>query len=222
MIDFAAARRMMVECQVRTSDVTDPRIIAAMLELPREIFLPEQFALLAYLDRDLPATAVPGTPGRCLIKPMVLAKLIQAAAIGADDHVLDVGCASGYSAAVLARLARSVVALEADVELAQRAKALLQAIGAGNVTVVTGSLPVGCSAHAPFDVIVIEGTIEVKPSALIGQLKPGGRLVGICGRAPVAKAMLWRVDGGDVGSVPIFDATAPLLPGFAQTPAFVF
>jgi len=223
MIDFAAARRMMVDGQLRTSDVTDPRIIAAMLELPREKFLPEQVAPLAYLDRDLPATAAPeGAPGRCLIKPMVLAKMIQAATIGAGDHVLDVGCASGYSSAVLARLARSVVALEADAALAQRAAETLPSMGTANVTVVTGSMLEGWPGLAPYDVIVLNGATEVRPSALIGQLTNGGRLVGVFGRAPAVKAMLWRVDAGEVSSRPIFDAAAPLLPSFVQTAAFVF
>jgi len=109
MIDFATARRMMVDCQVRTSDVTDPRIIAAMLEIPRERFVPEAQAGLAYLDFDVPVTpAAAGQAARRLLKPMVLAKLIQAAEIDANDHVLDVGCATGYSTAVRARLARSV------------------------------------------------------------------------------------------------------------------
>src|SRR5215471_12065773 len=115
MIDFAAARRMMVEGQVRTSDVSDLRIIAAMLELPRERFVPEAKAALAYLDADVPVTeAQGGNPVRRLLKPMVLAKLVQAAAIQASDHVFDVGCATGYSSALLARLARSVIALEEE------------------------------------------------------------------------------------------------------------
>ena len=121
MIDFAAARRMMVDGQVRTSDVTDPRIIAAMLELPRERFVPEASAALAYLDLDLPVTEEPAPGARRLLKPMVLAKLVQAADIGRDARVLDVACGTGYSSALLARLARSVVALEDDAALAQRA-----------------------------------------------------------------------------------------------------
>src|SRR3979490_3248354 len=139
MIDFAAARRMMVDGQVRPSDVTDLRIIAAMLELPRERFVPEASADLAYLDLDVPvAGATGGKQVRRLLKPMVLAKMVQAAAVKADDHVLDVGCATGYSSALLGRLARSVVALEEDPALARLADENLKAIGAGNVTVVAG------------------------------------------------------------------------------------
>src|SRR5262247_3875199 len=124
MTDFAAARRMMVDGQVRTSDVTDPRLQAAMLEVPRERFLPDAQAGLAYLDLDVPVMAAgEGGVPRCLLKPMVLAKLLQAAEVGADDHVLDVGCATGYSSAILVKLARSVVALEEDARLANRARA---------------------------------------------------------------------------------------------------
>src|SRR5688572_5853489 len=133
MIDFAAARRMMVDGQVRTSDVTDPRIIAAMLELPRERFVPHGSAALTYLDLDLPVTDQAGRDGRRLLKPMVLAKLLQAADIGPDARVLDVACGTGYSSAVLAQLARSVVALEDDAMLAQRARETVVSLGFANV-----------------------------------------------------------------------------------------
>jgi protein-L-isoaspartate(D-aspartate) O-methyltransferase len=223
MMDFAAARRMMVDGQVRTSDVTDPRIIAAMLELPRERFVPESRAGLAYLDLDV-AVGVPTAGGgaRCLLKPMVLAKLVQAGAVKAGDHVLDVGCASGYSSALLARLARSVVALEQDPELVRFAREALGAVGADNVTVVAGPLTQGWQAAAPYDVILLNGATEVAPEALCRQLKDGGRLVAVVGRAPVSRAMLYRAVKGDVSGWPIFDAAAPLLPGFAAPAEFVF
>ena len=223
MIDFATARRMMVDSQVRTSDVTDPRLIAAMLEIPRERFVSASEAALAYLDFDVPAAkAPPGGEVRRLLKPMVLAKLIQAAEVGENDHVLDVGCASGYSSAVLARLARAVVALEEDAALARQAAETLQASGASNVRVVTGSLPQGFPAEAPYDVIFINGAIEVEPQALARQMREGGRLVAVKGRAPNGKAMLYRCINGDLRGWPIFDAAAPLLPGFAAPPVFVF
>ena len=132
MIDFALARRMMVDGQVRTSDVTDLRIVAAMLELPRERFVSEADADLAYLDTDLPAVgAAAGEQVRHLLKPMVLAKLVQAAAVKAEDRVLDVGCATGYSAALLGRLARSVAALEQDPLLARLAREKSRGGGCG-------------------------------------------------------------------------------------------
>src|SRR6266581_6356289 len=138
-MDFAAARRMMVDGQVRTSDVTDARLVAAMLAIPRERFLPAEQAGFAYLDLDIPASAGgSGKPVRRLLKPMVLAKLIQAAEIEDGNRVLDVGCASGYSTAVLARLASTVVALEEDVALARIAGETLAASNASNVSVVSG------------------------------------------------------------------------------------
>jgi protein-L-isoaspartate(D-aspartate) O-methyltransferase len=223
MTDFAAARRMMVDGQVRTSDVTDPRIIAAMLEVPRERFVPDTKAGLAYLDFDVPVTdAAGGKPARRLLKPMVLAKMVQAAEVAEGDHVLDVGCATGYSSALLARLARSVAALEEEEALARLARENLKAVGANNVTVATGPLTQGWPAAAPYDVILVNGATEIMPQALTRQLRDGGRLVAVFGRTPAGQAMVYRVAAGDVSGWPIFDAAAPLLPGFAAPPAFVF
>jgi protein-L-isoaspartate(D-aspartate) O-methyltransferase len=194
-----------------------------MQAVPRERFLPAEQADLAYLDCDVPAAAAQaGVPARRLLKPMVLAKLLQAAEIAERDHVLDVGCATGYSSAVLARLADSVVALDEDSALAERARDNLRSLGASGVEVVCGPLAGGWAAQAPYDVIVLNGASEIAPKALLRQLKPGGRLVGVLGRGPLGKAMLYRSLGGESGGRPIFDAAAPLLPGFAAPPAFVF
>jgi protein-L-isoaspartate(D-aspartate) O-methyltransferase len=223
MIDFAAARRMMVDCQVRTSDVTDRPLIAAMQELPRERFLPEANAALAYLDLDVPVTdPQAGSVTRRLLKPLVLAKLLQAAEVRSSDHVLDVGCTTGYATAILARLARSVVALEEDSSLVRLAKENLGTVGAVNVAVVSGALVDGWPPAAPYDVILLNGATEVPPAVLCRQLKDGGRLVGVVGGAPATKAMLYRAVGSDVSGWPIFDAAAPLLPGFEQPAAFAF
>ena len=222
MIDFATARRMMVDGQIRTSDVTDLRLVAAMLELPRERFVPESKAGLAYLDLDIAVTPETGGEARHLLKPMVLAKLLQAADVQDTDDVLDVGCATGYSAAVLARLAHSVVALEQEPTLARHARENLQAVNAANATVVSGPLIAGWPARAPYDVILLDGAIEVAPEALFHQLKDGGRLVTVMGRTPNGRAMLYTSASGDVSGRPIFDAAAATLPGFAAAPAFVF
>ncbi len=136
--------------------------------------------------------------------------------------MLDVGCATGYSSALLARLARSVVALEQDAALVRLARENLQAVGASNVTVVAGPLTDGWQAEAPYDVIFVNGATEIVPHALCHQLKDGGRLVAVMGRPPNSRAMLYRSVAGDASGWPIFDASAPLLPGFAATPAFVF
>jgi protein-L-isoaspartate(D-aspartate) O-methyltransferase len=221
MSDFAALRRTMVDGQVRTADVTDLRLLAAMLDLPRERFVPAEKAALAYLDRDIPVSGA-DRPVRWLLKPMVLAKLIQAATIGETEQVLDVGCASGYSSAVLGRLAGGVVALEEDIALARKATENITASGAANVKVVTGPLAAGWPAGGPYDAILLEGASEVVPQALLGQLKEGGRLVCVIGRGPAGKAMLYHALKGEFSGRPIFNAAAPLLPGFAETPEFVF
>jgi len=218
MIDFAAARRMMVDGQIRTNDVTDLRLIAAMLSVPRERFVPVQKQAIAYFDCDIPV----GDSSRFLLKPMVLAKLIQAAAVGSGDRVLDVACATAYSSAVLARLAGRVVALEEDATLARIAVWSLQDVEAHNVTVVRGPLAGGWPAEAPYDVILLNGTTEIVPQALLRQLKDRGRLVGLLGRAPIGKATIYRSDGGHVTTQQIFEAASPLLPGFAKPTEFVF
>jgi len=217
MTDFAAARRNMVDGQVRTADVTDLRIQSAMLEIPRENFVPPTAVGLAYLDLDL---AVGEGEARRLLKPMVLAKLIQAADINPGDRVLDVGCATGYAAAVLAGIAGQVVALEQDSGLVQAARSSLSVYP--NVTVVSGPLTGGWGQNAPYDVVVLEGATEIIPQAFLTQLKDGGRLVCILGSGPGSKAMLYCRSAGELGGRPIFDAVAPLLPGFAKAPAFVF
>jgi protein-L-isoaspartate(D-aspartate) O-methyltransferase len=223
MTDFAAARRMMVDGQVRTSDVTDLRIVAAMVELPREGLVRAGNAVVAYLDFDIVVKeASAGAPARRLLKPMVLAKMVQATEVGASDRVLDLGCATGYSSALLSRLAASVVALEEDEALARLARENLEAVGAANVTVSTGALTEGWPAAAPYDVIFVNGATEIAPHALARQLKAGGRLVAVVGRSPAGQAMLYRRVGGDISGWPIFDAAAPVLPGFAAPPAFVF
>jgi len=215
MTDFAAARRNMVDGQIRTADVTDLRLLWAFQEVPRERFVPAQSASLAYLDFDLPVA-----PGRCLIEPRLLAKMLQVAGIAATDRVLDVGCATGYGAAVLARVAAQVTALEENAELARTARAALE--GTANVEVVSGPLAAGWPAAAPYDVIVMEGATEVAPEALLRQLSDNGRLLCVLGGDQAAKAMLYMRSGDDIGARPVFDAAAPVLPGFAKPPAFAF
>ena len=219
MTDFAAARRNMVDGQVRPADVTDLRIISAMLEVPREHFVPPQAMELAYLDLGLPV-GESGPKPRCLLKPMLLAKLVQAAELEPTDRVLVVGCATGYSAAVVARIAGQVVALEQDEKLAQAAQSALS--GLPNTSVVKGPLSDGWAQGAPYDVILIDGAVERLPEAFRRQLKDGGRLVCILGASPGASAMLYRRSDGELGGRPIFDAVAALLPGFAKAPVFSF
>jgi protein-L-isoaspartate(D-aspartate) O-methyltransferase len=215
MTDLAAARRNMVDGQIRTSDVTDLRLIGAMLDLPREQFVPPE---LAYLDLDVPVGD--GRAGRRTLKPMVLAKLIQAADIGPADRVLDVACATGYSSALLAQLAGEVVALEDDPTMARSARQRLSTNA--KVKVVTGPLSAGWAAGAPYDAILVNGMIEVVPKPLCDQLKEAGRLVCVLGSGPAAKATLFLRSGSEVGRRGLFDAAAAPLPGFVKPPAFIF
>jgi len=219
MADFSTARRMMVDGQVRTSDVTDLRIISAFSNVPRERFIAPSKTALAYLDIDAPVAD--GESTRRMLKPMVLSKLIQAAEIRETDRVLIVGCTTGYSAAIIAALAGSVVALDEGALVVQAAKTL-SALGLSNVEVVRGPLTAGWQAGAPYDAILVEGLIEVMPDSFPAQLKEGGRLVCVRGNKPPTKAFAYRLIEGELSGRPIFDATAPLLPGFAEKPAFVF
>jgi protein-L-isoaspartate(D-aspartate) O-methyltransferase len=222
-MDFGLARRMMVDGQVRTSDVTNLDLIAAMADIPRERFVPPARSDIAYLDLDVPVSeGVDPRASRRLLKPMVLAKLIQAAQVAPAAKVLDVACATGYSSAILARLATSVIALEEDAELAREAQKVLSGVGAKNVTVVQGPLTHGWPQSSPYDVILLNGMSEILPEALCRQLDDGGRLVGVFGDGPSPKAMIYLRDGDEVSGRPIFDASASLLPGFAKPPEFVF
>jgi protein-L-isoaspartate(D-aspartate) O-methyltransferase len=222
MSAFSTARQNMVDCQVRPSDVTDIRIIDAMLAIPREEFVPQRQRALAYLDLDLEVSSEAAAARRFLIKPAVAAKMLQAADIRDADNVLVAGCATGYSAAVVAKLARQVTATEGDPSLAARAKAVSAELGLGNVTVEVAPAAEGYAANAPYDVIVLDGATEITPDRLYSQLKEGGRLVGVFATTQPPRAMIVTRSHGDFGNRALFDATVPVLPGLERLPAFVF
>ena len=217
-MDYAAARLNMVESQIRTNKVTDSRIIGAMSELPRERFVPKPLRGIAYVDEDIHIGN-----GRYLMEPMVLARLLQTANIGPKDIVLAIGVATGYDAAVLSRLAATVVALESDAALAAQATRLLADLGLDNVAVVEGRLEDGYPRQAPYNVIVLCGAVEQIPAVLHDQLAAGGRLVTVLTPpGEQGKAVIAIRASGPVTMRPVFDAATNLLPGFAREPSFVF
>jgi protein-L-isoaspartate(D-aspartate) O-methyltransferase len=221
MSGFSTARQKMVDGQVRPSDVTDLRIIDAMLAVPREAFVPVNQRALAYLDLDLDVSDG-GSARRFLIKPVVTAKMLQAAEIKDTDNVLVAGCATGYTAALVARLAGRVTATEYVPPLAAKAREVLAGLGLGNVTVRAADVAEGDPANAPYDVIVLDGATEITPERLYGQLKDGGRLVGVFAQTRPPRAMIVTRSHGDFGYRALFDATAPVLAGLERRPAFVF
>ncbi|GGI23985.1 protein-L-isoaspartate O-methyltransferase family protein [Bradyrhizobium guangdongense] len=220
MSGFSTARQKMVDGQVRTNDVTDRRILDAMLTVPREVFVPASRQALAYLDLDLDVSE--GGVKRCLIKPQLTGKLLQAAEIGEGDNVLVVGCATGYLAALIAKLARQVTATESDSALVAKAKDAFVGLGLTNVTCKAAACAEGDPSAAPYDVIVLNGATEVTPERLFGQLREGGRLVGVSAESRPARAMIVTRSHGEFGHRPLFDAAAPVLPGLERAAAFVF
>lgn len=221
--DFSEQRAKMVDGQVRTTDVTDQAVLAAMGAVPREAFVDARRRALAYIDEDLEiAPASPEGGARYLMEPSPFAKLIQLAEIRPGDFVLDVGCGTGYSSAVLSRLASSVIALESDPGLAERAGSTLASLGFDNVVVVQGPLPQGFADEAPYDVIVIEGSVGDIPNGLFEQLKEGGRLVVVEGAGNAGVAKVYPKNNGIVTGRRGFNAAVKPLPGFEKAPAFEF
>jgi protein-L-isoaspartate(D-aspartate) O-methyltransferase len=221
MSAFATARQKMVDGQVRTNDVTDSRLLEAMLAVPREAFVPADRQAMAYLDLDLDVSEGGGAK-RFLVKPMLTAKLLQAAEIRPTDSVLVVGCATGYAAALAARLAANVTATESDPAVEGRAKELAARLGLANVTVKVAASAQGDPADDRFDVILLNGATEVPVDGLCRQLKDGGRLLGVFAKTAPARAVIVTHSHDDFGTRVLFDATAPVLPGLERVPEFVF
>ena len=215
MTDFAARRRMMVDTQIRPSDVTRFPVIDAFLRVPREAFVPESRLEAAYVEENLSLGEA-----RVILEPRTMAKLVDALALGPEDLVLDVGSGLGYSAAILSRLAGTVVALEEDEEMAREAEATLAAHGHDNAAVVAGPLAEGASRHGPYDAILIEGAVEALPQAIEEQLAEGGRIGAIFMDGALGEARIGRKHDGRIGWRLAFNAAAPVLPGFAAPRGF--
>jgi protein-L-isoaspartate(D-aspartate) O-methyltransferase len=220
--DFSELRVKMVDGQLRTTDVTSLPLLSAMLEIPREAFVPDSRKALAYIDENILISEKAGPGARYLMKPSPFAKLVQLAEVGPNDEVLDVGTGTGYSAAVLSRLAKSVVALESEDSLAAAAESRLANLGCDNVSVVRGELNAGHKAGAPYDAIIVEGGVEELPETLSKQLAEGGRLVVVEGSGAGAVARIYLKSNGVATGRRAFNAAVKPLPGFERTPAFEF
>ncbi|MEK9671268.1 MAG: protein-L-isoaspartate O-methyltransferase [Rhodospirillaceae bacterium] len=218
-MDFAAARRNMIDCQVLPNRVTDARLIDAMSALPREAFVPEGKRSLAYIDEALDVGF-----GRCLMEPMIIARLLQAARISPDDVVLAIGCGAGYAAALLSKLANTVVVVESDKDLAQQAEATMSKLGIDTVAVIDGKMANGYPKQAPYDVIFFDGAVPEIPEKIQKQLADGGRLVAVQSRpdSKVGSAVLVANLNGNISRRDLFDAGTPDMPGFEREEAFTF
>lgn len=211
----AAARHAMVASQLRTSGVNDPRVVEAMAQVPREAFLPEALRAIAYRDRALPLGG-----GRAANPPLATGLLLTEGRAGPEDKVLLIGAGGGYAAAVLAKLAARIVAVEFDPDLAALAREALA--DAGNVTIVEGPLADGAPGDGPFDLLVVDGAVETLPKALVEQVRVGGRIVaGIVDRGVTRLAAGVRTEGGH-GLVDFADIECAVLPGFEKPAGFVF
>lgn len=212
-LDFENMRRAMVSNQLRTNAVTDPQVLAAMGAVPREHYVPAASAAAAYIDR-----AVPLGNGRALNPPLTTGRLLSEAAPQPGERALVVGCATGYAAALLARIGLSVVAVEEDAALAAQARAACPA----SVTFVDGPLSAGAPAEAPFDLILIDGAVEQIPQTLVKQLVDGGRLAAAVNDRGVTRLAIGRKAGPGFGLTQFVDAEAVALPGFARPREFAF
>ena len=226
MIEYQERRVAMVESQLRPNEVTDWGLLAAMRRLPRELFLPEKLRGFAYMDEDIEVwPASEARAARFLLSPMVQAQLIQLAQIAAQDTVLDLGCATGYSTAILAQLAARVVGVEPEPGLAEIADENLKALGLQNVDIVRRAFRDPPKDRGPYDAILVEGSVSAVPDVVLGQLKEGGRLVAVLTEAPnmrQGKACIYLCVDGKARGVSLFDAGAAPLPGLAPEMAFAF
>ncbi len=216
-MDYELARRNMVESQIRTNKVTNAELLKALETVPRERFLPAEWAHAAYVDEDVPLA-----PGRYLMEPMVFARLVQLADPQVTDRVLVVGSGSGYGAAVLAELARAVVALECDSGLAARGREQFARLRIDGATQVDGPLSEGWPLKAPYDMILVEGAVELLPGALFEQLADGGRLVAVVEADGIGRATLFDKRNDVLSHRVVFDASVPILPGLKRKRGFVF
>jgi len=215
MNDYAVRRETMVDTQVRPSDVTKYSIIDAMLLVGREAYIPDNLREAAYIGDNIHLGN-----GRVVLAPRTFAKMLDALSIRPDETVLDIGCALGYSSAVIERLAEAVVAVEEDATMAAEAQSILSANGADSAAVIEGRLADGAPRHAPYDVIILQGGVEEVPAEITGQLREGGRIAALFMEGELGTVRIGYRSGGRIVWRHAFNASAPILPGFAGKPAF--
>jgi len=221
MTDFTAARHNMVESQVKPNDITSHALISAMRNTAREAFLPDNLQSLAYMDDDIQVSSTGA--GRYMMEPRVLSKLIQLADIEPSDHILDIGCGTGYSTAILAQLGSSVVGLESNKSLGNQATSNLADQKIDNVAIVNGNMEKGLATQGPYDVIFFSGMIEQVPEKLKSQLKDGGRIVAVLSSSgSLGSATLFIRSGDVISERSSFEANINALPGFKRQQGFVF
>lgn len=223
MGDFQQTRRQMVDCQIRPNDITDLDIIDAFSTLPREEFVPQSKKEIAYIDKDL-MIADSDAPGeaRFLMQATPFAKMVAAAAIKPSDLVLCVACGCGYGAAIIAKLADSVVAIDDNQDLVDWASETANELGIDNLAIIHGNLDKGCPSEAPFDVILIEGAIEGQPDSLFGQLREGGRLVVVRGEGLSSEICVYLKRGDDISVIKSGNVSVPQLTVFSEREEFIF
>lgn len=221
MIDFAAIRRNMVDTQLRTYDVNSKRVLDAVDAVARERYLPAEMRALAYADQAVSWRFADGGV-RVVLQPMVVARMIQAADVAPGQKALSVAGGAGYAAAIMAAMGAAVTLLESGDAMVSEARRALSADGFESVRVVDGALADGWSTGAPYDVVLVEGAIEVEPTALLSQLADGGRLVAVFGAGRAGRVVVFQRSGESVGRRNVFDASAAPLPEFRRPPAFSF
>ena len=217
MLNMDKARRAMLNGQILVNNVTDPRLLAAFGQMPRELFVPKAEAATCYGERDIDLGG-----GRYLIRARAMAKLMQAVEVQADDLVLDIGAGCGYGAAILASLAETVVALESDANLRQRAENALALVHADNVALIDGDLRAAAPQQGPFDGSFVAASVAEVPQTWLDQLAEGGRLGVFERRGAAGRAVVYVRSDGAIGRREEFDANMPFLPGFEPAPAFSF
>ncbi|NVK18247.1 MAG: protein-L-isoaspartate O-methyltransferase [Methylocystaceae bacterium] len=217
-MDYALSRFNMIEGQIKTNRVTDPYVLDAMADVPREAFVPAAKKGVAYID-----DAIKVAKGRFMMEPMVLARMLEAAELSENDIVLDIGCNTGYSTAVLAKIVSTVVGLESDQDLADQASKNLESVGIDNAVIVSGDLHAGVEKQAPFDVIIFNGSINEVPDSIKNQLSDGGRMVVVtAGKATMSTVSVYTRNNEIFSKRDVLEAGVAVLPGFEEKKGFSF